>query len=146
MNTVCFVGIAAMAAISFGAKPAGIGYLPAIGPAPLRFQSPCKGMEMTVMLPPLVMSDPASATNQVTMTTNETEIVEAPAQPTTPLVVAAQPPVVVEPAFTPQMLLQFFRSSNGTNQTPGFLMPFQFIPPATPVIPAPPSTATYTKQ
>jgi hypothetical protein len=140
MNTVFFIGIAAMAAISFGAKP--VGYLARIGPAPLRFQSPCKGMEMTVALPPLVMSDPP-ATNQVT-TINETEIVEAPAQPA-PTAVVAPPPAVVEPAFTPQMLLQFF-NRNGTNQEPTVIMPYQFTPPATPVIPAPPSKATYTKQ
>src|SRR5262245_23085222 len=133
MNTVIFVGIAAMAAISFGAKP--VGYLARIGPAPLRFQSPCKGMEMTVTLPPLVMSDPP-ATNTVT-TTNETVIVEAPAQPA-PTPVAGPAPVIVEPAFTPQMLLQFF-NRNGTNQEPAVIMPYQFNPPAMPVIPAAPS-------
>src|SRR5438105_5903916 len=120
MNAVFLVGIGAMAAISFGAKP--VGYLARIGPAPLRFQSPCKGMEMTVALPPLVMSDPP-ATNQVT-TTNEQVIVEAPVQPAQPLVVAP-PPVAAEPAFTPQMLLQFF-NRNGTNQEPTVVMPYQF--------------------
>jgi hypothetical protein len=139
MNMMSCIGFAALAAISFGAKP--VGYLARIGPAPLRFQAPCKGPEMTVNLPPLAMSDPP-ATSEVK--TNETIIVEAPVQPALPLVVVASP-TPVETAFTPQMLLQFF-NRNGTNQEPNVIMPYQFSPPATAVIPAPPSKATYTKQ
>jgi translation initiation factor IF-2 len=134
------IGTAALAAISFGGKP--IGYLARIGPAPLRYQAPAKGPEVTVMLPPLVMSDPPAPPHEVT--TNETVTVEAPVQPA-PAPAPAPAPVVAEPAFTPQMLLPYFKS-NGTNQEPAVILPYQFTPPAAPVIPAPPSKATYTKQ
>jgi len=142
MNIIGCIGFAALAAISFGAKP--VGYLARIGPAPLRFQAPAKGPDQMVALPPLVMSDPPPATHEVM--TNESVTVEAPVQPTPPPLVVTSPPPRVEPEFTPQMLLPFF-NRNGTNQEPSVFVPFQFSPPVmTPAIPAPPSKATYTKQ
>ena len=136
------IGVAALAVISFGAKP--VGYLCRVGPAPLRFQAPCKGPEVTVALPPLIMSDPPAPATEVK--TNETVTVEAPAQPA-PVVVTTPPPVQIEPAFTPQMLLQYFnRGGGGTNHESSVILPLQFSPPTAPVIPAPPSKATYTKQ
>jgi hypothetical protein len=140
MNTVIFVGIAAMAAISFGAKP--VGYLARIGAAPLRFQTPCAGPDMTVELPPLKMSEPAPALREVT--TNEIAAVEAPVDTTAALVVSS-PAATVEPAFTPQMLLQFF-NQNSTNYETSVFVPYNFNPPVAPTIPAPPSRATYTKK
>ena len=140
MNTVIFVGIAAMAAISFGAKP--VGYLARIGPAPLRFQTPCAGPEMSVELPPLKMSEPAPALREVT--TNEIASVETAVDIAPPLVVSS-PATPIEPAFTPQMLLPFF-TRYSTNAETSVMFPYHFTPPVAPTIPAPPSKATYTKQ
>jgi hypothetical protein len=141
MNVIGCLGLTALAAISFGAKP--VGYLARIGPAPLRFQAPAKGLDVTVALPPLVMCDPPPEKHEVT--TIEPVTVETPDPAPKPIVVASPAPRV-EPEFTPQMLLQFFHH-NGTNNEPNVVMPFQFIPPAAePVIPAPPSKATYTKK
>src|ERR1044072_3774000 len=56
MKTICMIGMVAVAAISFGSEP--IGYLAKIGPAPLRFQSAPKGPDVTVILPPVKMSEP----------------------------------------------------------------------------------------
>lgn len=139
MNALIFVGVAAVAAMSFGGKP--VGYLARIGPAPLRFQAPPKGPDHTVALPPLKMTEPAPELREVT--TNEIAIVETPVAPTPP---PAQPIIApTEPAFTPQMLLQFF-NQNSTNYETSVFVPYQFNPPVTPLIPAPPSKATYTKQ
>jgi hypothetical protein len=139
MNITIMIGMTALAAISFGGKP--IGYLARIGPAPLRYQPPAKGPEVTVALPPLAMSDPPAPAHEVI--TNETATVEAPVQ-AAPAPSPAPAPVA-EPAFTPQMLLQYFNRT-GTNQEPSLVVPYQFTPPSAPVIPAPPSKATYTKQ
>lgn len=136
------MGVVAVAAISFGSKP--VGYLAKIGPAPLRFQSPPKGPEVTVILPPLKMTEPPAELREVT--TNDIAVVEAPVQPAPPPPpVVVQQPVVTEPAFTPQMLLQFF-NRNSTNYDTSLVVPYQFTPPVAPIIPAPPSKATYTKQ
>ena len=140
MNTVIFVGMAAMAAISFGAKP--VGYLARIGPAPLRFQTPCAGPEMSVELPPLKMSEPAPALREVT--TNEITFVDAPVD-NTPALIVSSPATPIEPAFTPQMLLPFFTRYT-TNSEASVMFPYHFSPPVAPVIPAPPSKATYTKK
>ena len=139
MNSLIFVGVAAFAAITFGGKPCG--YLARIGPAPLRFQAPPKGPDYTVALPPLKMSEPPPELREVT--TNETATLQQPVAITPP---PAQPAVVpTEPAFTPQMLLQFFHQ-NSTNYDASVIVPYQFNPPSAPIIPAPPSKATYTKQ
>ncbi|MGZ5544579.1 MAG: hypothetical protein ACXWIU_07875 [Limisphaerales bacterium] len=136
------IGFAVLAAISFGAKPPG--YLPRIGPAPLRFQPPAKPLEQTVALPPLVMCDPPPEKHEVMV--NDATPVEAPVQPTPPPVVVGPAPARVQADFTPQMFLPFF-TNHGTNQAPQVVVPFEFIPPAaSPTIPAPPSKATYTKK
>jgi hypothetical protein len=140
MNTIFVIGFAAVAAISFGSEP--VGYLAKIGPAPLRFQTPPKGPEVTVMLPPLKMSEPPAELREVT--TNEIAAVETTVEPAPPVVVTS-PPVATEPAFTPQMLLQFF-NRNSTNYDTSLVLPYQFTPPVAPIIPAPPSKATYTKK
>jgi hypothetical protein len=142
MNIIGSIGFAVLAAISFGAKPPG--YLPRIGPAPLRFQPPAKSPELTVALPPLVMCDPPPEKHEVM--TNDAVTVEAPVQTPPPPVVVGPAPVRAQPDFTPQMLMPFF-TNHGTNQAPQMMVPFEFIPPAaTPTIPAPPSKATYTKK
>src|ERR1044071_5589979 len=74
MKMIFMIGIGAVAAISFGSEP--IGYLAKIGPAPLRFQSAPKGPEVTVILPPLKMSEPPAELREVT--TNLIATVETP--------------------------------------------------------------------
>jgi hypothetical protein len=146
MKMMSCIGSAALAAIAFGGDHSG--YLPRIGPAPLRFQPPSKGPEVTVTLPPLVMSDPpAPPSEHEVIITNDTVTVEE-APETTPTPPPQQPAVVVEPAFTPQMLLQYFnhRGANTNGNESSVILPYQFFPPANPTIPAPPSKATYTKQ
>ena len=143
MKMMNIIGLTAAVAMSFGGNPTG--YLARIGPAPLRFAPPAKGPEVTVNLPPLAMSDPPAPAHEVT--TNETVTVEAPPQTVATTSPLPPPAVVVEPAFTPQMLLQFFNrnATNAISQEPPVVVPYQFTPPSTPVIPAPPSKATYTK-
>ena len=141
MNTICMIGMVAVAAISSGSQP--VGYLAKIGPAPLRFQSTPKGPDVTVILPPLKMSEPPAQLREVT--TNLIATVETPVETTSVPVVVSSPQVAVEPAFTPQMLLQFF-NRNSTNYDTSLLLPYQFNPPVAPIIPAPPSKATYTKK
>ena len=143
MKIMNIIGLTAAVAMSFGGNPTG--YLARIGPAPLRFAAPSKGPEITVNLPPLVMSDPPAPVHEVT--TNETVTVEAPPQQVATTSPAPEPTVVMEPAFTPQMLLQFFNrnGANATNREPAVVVPYEFTPPGSAVIPAPPSKATYTK-
>jgi hypothetical protein len=146
MKMMSCIGCAALAAIAFGGDHSG--YLPRIGPAPLRFQPPSKGPEITVTLPPLAMSDPpAPPPEHEVIITNDTVTVEE-APETEPAPTTQQPAVVVEPAFTPQMLLQFFnrKGTNANGNESSVILPYQFLPPSNPTIPAPPSKATYTKQ
>lgn len=146
MKMMSCIGCTALAAIAFGGDHSG--YLARIGPAPLRFQPPSKGPEVTVTLPPLVMSDPpAPPSEPAVIITNDTVTVEEPSE-TAPTPLPQQPAVVVEPAFTPQMLLQYFnhKGTNGNGNESSVILPYQFLPPLNPTIPAPPSKATYTKQ
>ena len=147
MKMMSCIGCAALTAIAFGGDHSG--YLPRIGPAPLRFQPPSKGPEITVTLPPLVMSDPpAPPSDREVIITNDTVTVEEAPETALPPPPPQQPTVVVEPAFTPQMLLQYF-NQRGTNAHGGessVILPYQFLPPSNPTIPPPPSKATYTKQ
>lgn len=142
MSITHCVGLTAVAVIWMSGKP-NAGYLATIGPAPLRFNIPARGQDVTVILPPLAMKDPEP----------EVEFYGPPV-PSTPLapVTAAAPaamPVIAPPTdpmttFTPQMLIQFF-SGDATNHDYNVVMPVPFSPPPA-SIPAPPSRATYTKQ
>src|SRR5205809_1317897 len=147
MNMMSCIGFTALAAIAFGGDHSG--YLPRVGPAPLRFQPPSKGLELTVALPPLAMSDPPAPAHEVIITNETLTIEEPPETAPTALPQQQQPAVVPEPAFTPQMLLQFFNhkgtNGNGSGNESSVILPYQFLPPTTPSIPAPPSKATYTK-
>jgi hypothetical protein len=134
------MGLTALAAVWMGAKPTG--YLARIGPAPLRFQAPAKGIDQSVVLPPLAMKDPEPAPELIgpPPPTNVVSTVEPQPAPTP---APAPAPVETQPTFTPQMLLRFFNGS-GTNQEFNGLVPYQFSPPPTTSIPAPPSKAVYT--
>jgi hypothetical protein len=148
MKMMSCIGCAALTAIAFGGDHSG--YLPRIGPAPLRFQPPSKGPEITVTLPPLVMSDPPTppSEHEVIITNDSVTVEEAPETSSASSPPPPQPAVVVEPAFTPQMLLQFFnhRGTNAHGSESSVILPYQFLPPSNATIPPPPSKATYTKQ
>jgi hypothetical protein len=143
-------------------------YLPAVGPAPLRFARPTPPLVLT-LLPPLLMREPEPlqplgppAPPGLDSTSNPPiapATVVAPTGPPLPPPPAPSPetnvmeiagttlpvdvPRPVNPnLLSPQMLLQYFHPPNGTN--PGgasLLMPLEFVPPA-PIL-APPSRATY---
>lgn len=128
------------------------GYLPAVGPAALRFRpaAPSGTNLVRMALPPPDVS-PSTASTASTNTAADTEAKPAPAAATlssAPLIFAVtntppQPeaaPFGAEPLISPQMLLKYFnRSTNGASS--GIIAPVDFAPPA----PAPPrsSTATY---
>jgi hypothetical protein len=141
---------------------AGPGYLPTVGPAPVRFETPAPPVVAPVALPPLVFIEPRPATD-----TNETV---APAVPTGPVVAtteAASAPVEpsilisplgpLEPAggatnspaapadtevVAPQMLLKYFTRPAGTNSAGvSIFAPVGFVPPQ-PLVP-PSSSATF---
>jgi hypothetical protein len=144
MSITHCVGLTAMAVIWMGAKPAG--YLARIGPAPLRFQAPSRAQEALVALPPLAMSDPPPAPEEIygpppPMEGVVTEAVVEPAPVATPVFQAPQEGATL----SPQMLIQFF-NRDGTNQDFTVVAPYQFNPPPATTIPAPPSRATYTKK
>jgi hypothetical protein len=149
MKMMSCIGCAALAAIAFGGDQSG--YLARIGPAPLRFQPPSKGPEVSVALPPLAMSDPPappSSEHEPTGTNDAVTVEESPETTSASSPPPAQPAVVVEPAFTPQMLLQYFnhKGTNANGNESSVILPYQFFPPSNPTIPPPPSKATYTKQ
>jgi hypothetical protein len=134
------LGLAVTVAVCAGPKP--VGYLARLGPAPLRFQPPPKGLSEIGPLPPLAMTDPDPPIEFVgppppAEPAPVVETTTAPAQP------APGPVVQVEPVFTPQMFLQFFNDKNGTNRDFNLVVPYQFMPPPATTIPAPPSRAIY---
>jgi len=142
MNITYFVGMTAIATIWLGGKPT-VGYLARVGPAPLRFQAPARGVDITVVLPPLLMKDPEPIVELIGPPIPD----EAPAP--TPVVStnAAPKPAFVAPIdptanLSPQMLIQYFNGA-GTNHDYSVLLPYQFSPPPAANIPAPPSRATY---
>jgi hypothetical protein len=140
MNISYCLGLAATVAIWVGPKPA-VGYLARVGPAPLRFQPPPKGLSELGPLPPLAMTnqDPPFEVLGPPPPAEPAPVVEtnAPAQP------APGPVVPLEPVITPQMFLQFFSDRNGTNRDFNVVVPYQFMPPPATTIPAPPSRAIY---
>ena len=128
------------------------GYLPAVGPAALRFRPAAPSGTNLIRMPLPPPDVPASSPS--TASTNTAADTEAKPAPTAanassaPLTFTAtnappQPEATgfgAEPLISPQMLLKYFnRSTNGTGV--GIIAPVDFAPPA----PAPPrsSTATY---
>jgi hypothetical protein len=142
MNIALCVGITATAVIWMGPQP-GAGYLARVGPAPLRFQPPPKNLSELGPLPPLAMSDPEPAPVENLKPPIETNAPPVVETTETPAPVPVAPQVgPAEPAWTPQMFVQFFNERNGTNHDFNVVLPYSFMPPAT-TIPAPPSRATY---
>lgn len=135
-------------------------YLPAVGPAPLRFATPPVVKAATVQLPPLITIEPRPAPVAPEVVAPTTAIPTPPdtlpANPVGPLVepppsvpVPYDPVVsngveVVRPDtdnLTPQMFMKFFTGRPGTNSSGmTIIAPMPFLPPAPP---APSSKATY---
>jgi hypothetical protein len=140
-------------------------YLPAVGPAPLRFATPPVVKTATVQLPPLITIEPrpAAVVPEVAPVPPTNAVPSAPddppANPVGPLIepppsipVPYDPVVsngveVVRPDtdnLTPQMFMKFFTGRPGTNSSGmTIIAPMPFLPPAPPAPPAPSSKATY---
>jgi hypothetical protein len=141
MSMTHCIGIAALAVVWMNGKPT-VGYLARVGPAPLRFQTPARPEDVTVVLPPLAMRDPEPVLEFLGPPMPETPlapmVLEAASEPALP------PPTQGTQVLTPQMLIQFF-SGDSTNHDYNVVAPIPFSPPPA-NISAPPSRATYTKQ
>lgn len=167
MNTspISRVGPIALACLFFGASAAigGIGYLPMVGPTPLRFAS--ERPVLPVKLPPVSKGEshgepaaaagpnlgaqPSSAPGIVSISpaahssntngapaNNASEIAAFPSAQTTSA--EATPPF----SISPEMLAHLFTQRMATNQGASVEVPIHFNPAFAPV--APSSSATYT--
>lgn len=141
---------------------AGPGYLPTVGPAPVRFETPAPLVEATVPLPPLVFIEPRPATDTVTAASPtspapnvtsaaptetptsasaESSVFISPLGPPEPTGVATNAPADTE-VVAPQMLLKYFTRPAGTNSAGiSVFAPVGFVPPQ-PLAP-PSSSATF---
>lgn len=135
---------------------AGPGYLPTVGPAPLRFADPVVLTAARVPLPPLE-ADARIATVPPTPPP-ETKAIPPPVEleppPPARLVPAgntaatappppdAAPPSLENTLFSPQMLLPYFTSSGTNAAGVSVLIPLNFQPPLPSARP-PSSSATY---
>jgi hypothetical protein len=133
------------------AVSAGPGYLPVVGPAPLRFQAgspPSANLVKMPLPPPDPPSSAAKSTSAAPPSAADAQTNVAPA--TAVLLTATNNPVAPEaapassePKISPEMLLKFFTpSTNGP--AGGVIAPLDFTPPAM-AKPAS-STATYSTQ
>lgn len=159
--------------VSTAAWAAPTGYLPSIGPAPVRYQPPAPPANPG-RLPPLAMTEStnapayvappvttishssktASSSNVTSMTNAESLLVPPSLGPVaseeeTWSEAISNPflvsPFSTAPLVTPQMLLEFFKPGNTNNNfSPGFHVPV-FIPPLPPSS-APSSRAIYRSQ
>jgi hypothetical protein len=140
------LGLAMSAMISMGPRPA-VGYLAKLGAAPMRFQAPPRAPEELAPLPPLAMTNPPPPPPEdfgpPAPPENTATVVEAVTPAPAPVAQAA-PTAENGMGLTPQMLIQFFNEKRGTNQDFNVVVPYQFTPPPSASIPAPPSRATYT--
>ena len=139
---------------------AGPGYLPLVGPPPLRFEPPPPPVAAApIILPPLAFVEPwpavplveplTSITPTPSLDTNITAPPPLSPNLTTPLPGAEPTPanaIVAAPSFIeplgPQLFMKYFTGGHGTNSTGiSIYSPVGFIPP-TPIAP-PFSSATF---
>jgi hypothetical protein len=143
----CGAALLSAVMIYAGSSPAGVGYLPRMGPTPLRFHSAFEA-DPAQVLPPLQILDKA-ATNAPAQwpTFADQSPSESPAAYDPPSQIDLQLPPAPLPApqvgyFTnapptvqgvlvPQMLLQYFGHS--TNQSTIIAPPVEFYPPPPPL-------------
>ena len=143
----CGVALLSAVMIYAGSSPAGVGYLPRMGPAPLRFKSGDEA-DPAKILPPLQIPDKAPASAPVQLPTFLDEppaepqsAYEPPSQidlqlPPAPLPApqvgyVTNAPPSVQGVLVPQMLLQYFGHS--TNQPTIIAPPVEFYPPPPPL-------------
>lgn len=138
------------------------GYLPRLGPPPLRVLRPRPASTNGYVLPPLAMKDV-----EPPVETNKSDAATPPASASAPATTASVPtlfpalppvpddtaPLVKDPGvelpapgaiFTPQMLVQFFKPAGSNRVAGGWSVPV-FVPPVLPSAPGPvrSSSATY---
>src|SRR5436190_8216219 len=130
-----------------GSSPAGVGYLPRMGPTPLRFSSGYEA-DPAQLLPPLEIPDKTATNAPVQLPTFLDEpapeppsAYEPPSEidlqlPPAPLPVpqmgyATNAPPTVQGVLVPQMLLQYF--GHATNQSIVTAPPVEFYPPPPPL-------------
>jgi len=145
------------------AASAGDGYLPAVGPAPLRFELPASPkVSPAVVLPPLVLVETNRPTPQVPPMASI--VAEIPSSVETNAVTSAGPvePLVLAPeivpdaiqtnamqdmvplvgALNPQMFMHYFTGRPGTNSSGvSIFTPVSFVPPVP--VPPPSSSAAF---
>ncbi|GEM_PF-1775612 len=139
----CAVAISTVAVASIWAAP---GYLPSVGPAPLRFRAPAPPPSTNAVALPMPANpvpDPAP------LATNSAKLPDVPASSSAPVPVvmaATNQPAAIggssvdEPIVSPQMLLKYFaKSTNGV--TTGVIAPIGFTPPRATELPS--SKASY---
>lgn len=146
-SRLCFILLSTFSAAALAS--ADTGYLPRVGPAPLRFQSVPKPATNHYLLPPrepVPEPQPVAAKSEVkppapavtASAPGETTVISSqiPASATEPDPVPGRS----EDVISPQMLLRYFsKSTNGTSTS--IVAPIQFTPPKTET---PPSKASFT--
>jgi hypothetical protein len=142
---------------------AATGYLPKVGPPPVRFEPPAPlREEPRVVLPPLAVLEPLRPPPVEIAKAATPPKESVPAEPALPIgettvavpvVVPAMPMLVIDPGTTnaapddhgvlaPQMFMKYFTGQPGTNGNGiSFFAPVEFVPPV-PVAPVS-STATF---
>ncbi len=146
----CGAALLSAVMIYAGSSPAGVGYLPRMGPTPLRFRSAFEA-DPGKVLPPLDIPDDTATTNAIVPFPPFNEepapapqvAYEPPSQidlqlPPPPLPApqmgyATNAPPSVQGVLVPQMLLQYFGHS--TNQSSAVIVapPVEFYPPPPPL-------------
>jgi hypothetical protein len=132
----------AVLSVAAAASP-GPGWLPLVGPAPLRFSPAPRPCAKRFVLPdPVPAPEPAPVVSQVHKAPPMSSAPEPPASILRTNNGMAQPPVESSPpdaVVSPQMLLKYFTKS--TNSTAPAAAPLDFTPPK--AAETPPGRATY---
>jgi hypothetical protein len=128
------------------------GYLPIVGPSPLRFEEPKSPPKTNTVLPPLPTVEVQTGTNLPPE--NGAALTPLPEPPPSSSSNAGAPPMFIviqtnAPALpapeliplAPQMFMPYFTRHVGTNGA-AVAVPLTFLPPA-PLGPPPSSTASY---
>lgn len=139
---------AVLTGLAFGVSAAP-GYLPVVGPVPLRFR-PAAHSETNLLIMPLPPPDPTPDFPLSTPSTPSAPPATPAPAPSTASLPATNTPAgpdadaaATEPKISTQMLLRYFsRSTNGA--AGGIIAPVDFAPPAAAVPPS--STATYSTE
>ena len=143
----CGAALLSAVMIYAGSSPAGVGYLPRLGPTQLRFSSGFEA-DPAKVLPPLEIPDKAATNAIVQLPTFADEPPPEPPGPYEPpsqidlqlpppplpapqLGYATNAPPTVQGVMVPQMLLQYFGHS--TNQSTIIAPPVEFYPPPPPI-------------